>query len=313
MIRRFVIRFGDYNGDVELRQLEHFAAVAEEGSFTKAARRLSYVQSAISVSIQSLERELGIRLFDRTTHRVVLTSAGEALIEPARRALHAAEEIRDQAAAVRGVIRGTLRVGIMQSFTFGDIPGSLGEFHRLHPDVEIQLRPAIGGSAAIIDELKHGVVDLAFVAIDEISPDIEAEALGSEELVAVGRPELLRRDDEAVALSELADAEFIDVPVGWGIRTVVDRAFAQSGLERRVTIEVADMGTVVALLRAGLGIAIVPPSFLPADDRELVTRSLVPEVRWSFGIITPAGKSLTAAARSLAELVLASNRTQSSF
>ncbi len=294
---------------MELRQIEHFAAVAEEGSFTKAARRLNYVQSAISVSIQSLERELGIRLFDRTTHRVVLTSAGEALMVPARRALHAAEEIRDQAAAVKGVIRGTLRVGIMQSFTFGDVPGSLGEFHRLHPEVEIQLRPAIGGSAAIIDELKRGVLDLAFVAIDELSPDIEAVPLGSEQLLAVGRPELLPSDDAVIALSDLADAEFIDFPVGWGIRTVVDHAFAQSGLERRVTIEVADTGTVVKLLRAGLGIAIVPPSFLPPDDRELVTRFLVPEVRWSVGIITPAGKSLTAAARSLAELVLASNRT----
>ena len=73
---------------MEIRQLEHFAAVAEERSFTRAARRLNYVQSALSVSIQSLERELGLRLFDRDTRRVALTDAGEALLPAARQPAH---------------------------------------------------------------------------------------------------------------------------------------------------------------------------------------------------------------------------------
>src|SRR5271155_2936066 len=99
---------------VELRQLSHFVAVAEEGSFTRAARRLNYVQSALSVSVQALERELGVRLFERTTHRVTLTGPGAEILPAARRTLTAAEETRDIAAAVKGVLRGRLRVGIMQ-------------------------------------------------------------------------------------------------------------------------------------------------------------------------------------------------------
>ena len=79
-----------YAEPMELRQLDHFVAIAEDGSFTKAARRLNYVQSALSVSVQALERELGVRLFDRTTHRVALTDAGDALLPAARRALAAA-------------------------------------------------------------------------------------------------------------------------------------------------------------------------------------------------------------------------------
>ena len=71
-------------GQVEVRQLEHFVAVAEELSFTRAARRLSYVQSALSVSIRALEGDLGVRLFDRTTRGVALTDAGEALLPSAR-------------------------------------------------------------------------------------------------------------------------------------------------------------------------------------------------------------------------------------
>src|SRR5580704_13844365 len=155
----------DYADRVELRQLSHFVAVAEEGSFTRAARRLNYVQSALSVSVQALERELGVRLFDRTTHRVTLTGPGEALLPAARRTLTAGDEIRDLAAALKGVLRGRLRVGLMQSFAFADVPGVLGRFHRQHPDVEIQVRPAVGGSAALIEELRHGSVDIAFVAL----------------------------------------------------------------------------------------------------------------------------------------------------
>ena len=93
---------------MELRQLNHFVAVAEEQSFTNAARRLSYVQSALSVSIQSLERELGVRLFERTTHRVALTDAGDALLPSARQILASVEQTRDIAAALRGVLRGCL-------------------------------------------------------------------------------------------------------------------------------------------------------------------------------------------------------------
>src|ERR1700722_3348596 len=174
---------------MELRQLDHFVAIAEEGSVTKAARRLNYVQSALSVSVQALERELGVRLFDRTTHRVALTGAGEALLPAARRTLAAAEETRDIAAAVRGVLRGTLRVGIMQSFAFADVPGLLGTFRRQHPEVEIQVRPAAGGSAVLVEELRRGGLDIAFIALLDPPSGVTTIPLGSEELVLIVAPD----------------------------------------------------------------------------------------------------------------------------
>ncbi len=118
---------------MELRQLEHFVAVAEDQSFTRAARRLGYVQSALSVSVQALERELAVRLLDRTTHRVSLTGAGAALLPAARATLAGAHALRDEAAALNGVVRGTLRIGIMQGFSAVDVPAALGRFHREHP------------------------------------------------------------------------------------------------------------------------------------------------------------------------------------
>jgi DNA-binding transcriptional LysR family regulator len=286
---------------VELRQLEHFLAVAEEGSFTKAARRLNYVQSALSVSIQGLERDIGVRLFDRTTHRVVLTAAGEAVAPAARATLAAAEEIRDVAADFKGVLRGTLRVGVMQSFAFVDVPGVLGEFHRQHPGVEIQVRPAVGGSAALLEDLRQGGLDIAFIAMTEPPSGVTTLPLGTEELLLVTAPDMAPVGRTPVPLEALADANFVDFPTGWGIRTVVDRAFAAAGLARRVTIEVADVATCLQLVRAGLGVGLFPPSLL-AHAPHLQTRTIVPRIAWDVVMATPAGRT-GAAAKVLAAVV----------
>jgi DNA-binding transcriptional LysR family regulator len=200
---------------MELRQLEHFVAVADEQSFTRAARRLSYVQSALSVSIQSLERELGVRLFDRTTHSVALTDAGEAVLPYARETLASAEQTRDVAAAVKGLLRGTVRIGIMQSFAFLDVGDLLGRFHRRHPEVEIQLRPSAGGSQALVEELRRRDIDIAFVSVIEDPVGVSTTELGVEDLHLVGTAELLPPRRPRIDLSRLAEATFVDFPAGW--------------------------------------------------------------------------------------------------
>lgn len=289
---------------MELRHLEHFVAVAEDGSFTRAARRLSYVQSALSVSVQALERELGVRLFDRTTHRVEPTAAGEALLPAARRVLGGVEEIRDLAGSFRGVLRGRLRVGLMQSFAFADLPRVLGEFHRLHPEVELQLRPATGGSVALVDELRQGTIDLAFVALLDAPSGITTTPLGSEDLVLVAAPDRAPRGRGRIGLDALNEVSFVDFPVGWGIRTVTDQAFAAAGLERRVTIEAADVSTLLQLVEAGLGVALVPPSIVRSGERDLVQRPLGTAITWHVVMAMAGGRAQKEAARALADMVV---------
>src|ERR1700760_85732 len=99
---------------VELRQLATFVAVAEEGSFTRAADRLHVVQSAVSAGVRSLERELDARLFDRSTHKVALSDAGRALLPEARATLASAAAARDAVDAVKGAVRGTIILGTLQ-------------------------------------------------------------------------------------------------------------------------------------------------------------------------------------------------------
>jgi DNA-binding transcriptional LysR family regulator len=287
---------------MEIRQLAQFVAVAEERSFTRAARRLGYVQSALSVSIQSLERELGVRLFDRTTHQVLLTDAGDALLPSARQTLASAEETRDVAAALKGVLRGTLRIGLMQSFAFLDIAGLLGEFHHQHPAVEIQVRPSTGGSLALAADLQHGGIDIAFVSLREDPPGVSTTELAVEELHLVGAPRQLPRQRARIELRDLSEATFVDFPSGWGIRTAVDDAFAAAGISRRVAIEVADVSTCLQLLRAGLGVSLLGRSLLPGDD-ELLTRRLASPLAWRVVMAVPSNRPPRAAAEAFAELV----------
>jgi DNA-binding transcriptional LysR family regulator len=293
---------------VELRQLNHFVAVAEEQSFTKAAQRLSYVQSALSVSIQSLERELGVRLFERTTHRVALTDAGEALLPSVRQTLTSVEQTRDIAAALRGVLRGTVRIGIMQSIAFLDIADLLGRFHRQHPEVEIQIQPSAGGSQALTEELRRGGIDVAFVSMIEDPAGVSTLELGVEDLDLVGTAELLPPRRARVELSALVQATFVDFPAGWGVRAAVDHALAAAGVQRRVTIEVADVPTCLQLLRAGLGVALLPRSLLDGND-DLQARRLATRLTWRVVMALPSNRPVRPAAQAFAELVATARST----
>lgn len=284
---------------MELRQLEHFVAVAEDGSFTRAARRLGYVQSALSVSIQSLERELSVRLLDRTTHRVSLTDAGRTLLPAARSTLAEATGLRDEAAAINGVVRGRLRIGLMQAFTVLNVPRLLGQFRRAHPQVELTLRPSGGGAAELVSAVATGELDLAFVAVADLPRGLLALPLASESLCLISAETDAPSHQGQMKLRGLADASFVDFPVGWGIRTIVDRAFAQLGVHRRVGIEVADTSMCVQLVREGLGVALLPESLIsgtPGGSDGLHVQGVTPAPRWDLAVVTRGEASLSPAA-----------------
>src|SRR5690606_25403364 len=130
-------RHDRYHRSLELRQLEHFVAVADERHFTRAAAKVHLAQSSLSGSIAALERELGTELLVRSSRKVELTEAGRALLPAAHRSLEAARDGQDAVAAVRGVLRGRLRVGTIQAL--GGIPLTrwLADFHERHPEVHL--------------------------------------------------------------------------------------------------------------------------------------------------------------------------------
>jgi DNA-binding transcriptional LysR family regulator len=288
---------------MELRQLEHFVAVAEERNFTRAAERVVIVQSGLSSSIRALEAELGAELFVRSTRRVSLTPAGQALLPEARRSLAAARAGRDAIAAVDGLQRGELSVGISQVLPPSvNLPAILADFQRTYPGVELRLRQA--GPSTQLAALREGSLDLAFIPLVEApAPDLAVTTLARDRLVFVCSPDHKLASRRLIHLAEVTHKAFVDLPPDWTVRQLVDRAFAAAGLERRIAIEVNDINTCLELVRHGVGVTILPES-AEARGVPLAFRPLARRLFWELVVARRADGPGNPAARELLRRVL---------
>ncbi|MFI9081759.1 LysR family transcriptional regulator [Streptomyces sioyaensis] len=255
---------------MNLQHLRYFVTVAAERSFTRAARHLRVVQSAVSAGVRALEKELGTELFDRSAQRVALTGAGQALLPRAVATLDAAQEARDAVLATQGRIHGTLRIGGMTVDGPLDVPALLGRYHELHPDVALRLQMSPTGSAGHLQNLITGALDAAFVSpVGRVPAGLETRQLASVRMALVVPADHRLAGRGTFALHEVTDEPFIDSPAGYGNRDLIDRAFSAVGGSRRVTLEAADLGTTLAFVRHGLGIAFLPEFLLGPGREEL--------------------------------------------
>lgn len=235
-------------------------AIAEEQSFTRAAQRCFVVQSALSRQIKSLESELGVRLFARTSRKVKVTPAGEAFVKQARLCLQAAERAKASAAAAHGQIRGSLTIGVIPTVTAVDIAAVLGAFRRSYPEVGVHVRT--GGSDEFLRRIAAGELDVGFLGLAEgVTPrGVQTRELSQERLVAVLSEGHRLAGRRRLRLKDLADEPFVDFPEGSSGREQSDLAFDRAGLRREVSLEVNTADLLTGLVRQGLGVALVAPS-----------------------------------------------------
>lgn len=291
-------------GGVELRHLEYFLAVADTGSFTRAAKTLHVVQSGVSATVRALERELGSALFTRSPQEVTLTAAGRAFLPRARETLDAARAAKDAVHRTQGALHGTVTVGTQTSIDLVDLPGLLAALRARHPGVTVRLRAAMAGSAGLAEQLRDGRLDVAFLSLPGPSPaDLTTRLLATAPMVVYVADSHPLAGAGRVPLARLAEFPFIDSPPGFGNRTVADRAFAAAGVEREVSVEVADVGTAVDFIRAGLGIGFLG-DFLVPDRTGLDTVGVADhEVRWQLTVATAATRRPSAATEAFLDLL----------
>jgi DNA-binding transcriptional LysR family regulator len=287
---------------MDLRQLEHFVTVADERHFTRASERLFISQSGLSASIRALEKELDAELFDRNTRRVELTDAGEALLQESRRTLASVLAARDAVAAVRGLLRGRLRVGTEQCLGVLDVPTELAAFHAEHPGVELLVQQA--GSARLIEEVRTGRLEVAFVAgSTSIPEDVRFFALASEPMTLICGPEHPLSQRKRIDWRTLSAQSFVDFTTDWGSRCVADRAFTAAGVARHITSEVNDVHTLLDLVGHGLGVAVVPEHIAQKKADALIKIPLPADApRWDVTIALPANATSAAAETFLAPI-----------
>jgi DNA-binding transcriptional LysR family regulator len=292
---------------VDSRQLEYFVAVAEELSFTRAAQRLFTVQSTVSAAIRALETDLKTTLFDRSTRRVTLSDAGEALLPEAKAALEALDRARAVVEEASTGLRGSIRIGTMTRLGLVDLASLLGSFYLRYPLVEVQVTTSPTGSSGLAEDVRHGRLDVALVGLSQA----EMTGLEPRELATVQFAVLVPSSHRLagateVRLADLAGERFVDMLRGFGNRTAVDRAFDTAGLPRRVQVEVPDLTTVPDYVRAGLGVAVVPE--IDLDELPGVTRLRLADVdlTWTLSVITSSGKRPSRAVTALLDLLTAS-------
>lgn len=241
--------------------MRYVIAVAEMSSFTRAAQRCLVVQSALSHQIARLEKELGARLFERTSRRVRLTPAGAAFLPAARQCLDAAERAAAEVAAAVGEVRGRLAVGLIPSVAAVDVPAVLREFHQRHPKARISL--TVGASDELAEQVRQGDIEVAFLGIPVTARPrgVMAQKLAEERLVAVVSPDHPLADETSVDLHRLSSEVFVDLPAKTAGRAQSDLAFTAAGLTREVAFEVTNADYLTRLVGAGLGVALLPPTY----------------------------------------------------
>jgi DNA-binding transcriptional LysR family regulator len=269
---------------MELRQLEYFAAVARHRHFTRAAESLYVTQPALSQQIRRLEAELGLALLRRTSRGVELTAAGSDLLVHAEAVLAEVAAARADMDRHTGATRGFVRVAA----TAADaprLPEALAAFHGDHPGIQIGLRQ--GSAAEVIALVQAGTVDVAVLALTEAPAGVEVHPLADEPLrVAVPLDDELA--GSTVRLDALRGRAFILAEPGTALRETVMAASQAAGFSPLPLFEVGDPATVRFLVRAGLGISLVPASWLERPGPVVGAADLRDPPRHRLQLLTPA-------------------------
>jgi DNA-binding transcriptional LysR family regulator len=264
---------------MELRHLRYFVAVADELHFGRAAEKLHISQPPLSHQIQDLERELGVELFHRTRHFVALTEAGRAFLEEVRRILQDTDHAVMTARKAGNGEVGRLSVGFGPSCEAG-VLRMLKAFLSRHPNVVLDLHDL--RSRVQIQALVDRRIDVAFPILPIAHRDLASETItAGAPVVALPVAHPLARATQ-IRLRDLHSDPFVRVSPDGGFHDFVLSACAQAGFAPSVAHEAGHVLTVLGLVGAGLGVAILPGALRPAEGVEFRTLTDAPPVQ--FGV-----------------------------
>jgi DNA-binding transcriptional LysR family regulator len=242
--------------NIDLDSLQIFKAVAEHGGITRAAAHLNRVQSNITTRVKNLEDRLGVQLFLRQNGKLTLSAEGKLLLAYAEQLLRLSSEA--EAALRSGMPRGVLRIGTLESTAAARLPPVLSRYHRLYPDVQIEL--ATGTSGALVNKVRNFEVEAAFVAEPFAGQDLETQEAFDEELVLIAS----KYAAPIRAAKDVRQRTLIAFNVGCSYRRILEEWLGMTGVVPDRVLELASYHAIVACVAAGSGIAIMPRSVLQA-------------------------------------------------
>jgi DNA-binding transcriptional LysR family regulator len=292
---------------MDLRQAEYVVAVADEGSFTRAAASIPVSQPSLSQGIRTLESELGVELFHRLGRKVALTAAGEAFLGPARQLLRDAATAREAAASVAGLRSGRLDLVALPTLAVDPLVGLVGKFRSQHPEVTVRIAEPEAADAAV-ELVRDGTCEVGLVELPA-SGGLTAHPLLDQEVVAVCAPGTRLDRDHRLPIRRLAEMPLIATPPGTSTRRLIDDALAAARVEPTVAVETSHREALLPLVLAGAGTTFLPEQLAHlAAQRGAVVARLRPAVHRTVGLVHRGGV-LSPAAAAFVALALPTVRT----
>lgn len=260
---------------MDIKQLQCFLAVARELNFSRAAAHLNMTQPPLSRQIARLEQALGVRLFVRTPQAVTLTLAGQALLPEVRQLMASFSELREIARRVDQGQMGRIRIGFVGSTIYTSIPALLGRFRRLHPQISVDLQQLTVAKQTAL--LLHEEIDVGIIRQAISHPRLATRCIGREAFIAALPLDHRLALKSHVRLRSLADEPLVafsrhEAPA---IHEQLRRMCERAGFSPRIVQEAHPMSTVVGLVGAGSGVAIVPESMGSLAFKNVAYRPLL--------------------------------------
>lgn len=282
---------------MDARQLGYFLAIVDHGGFGRAADHIHVSQPSLSQSMASLERELGVTLFNRTGRRVSLSPAGEELVGPARRVLREIEGARVAMSAIRGLRRGHVDISSMPSPGIEPLTAMIAAFTARYPELTVKVDGAFTADE-VIEAVRTGTseVGLLGTAAPTLTPGLISIPLEKQPLVLIVNPTDDHFPESAVVdASDLNGSRLIASPRGSLMRSMVDNALA-NGVDASVVVEVAHRTSILPLVLAGIGHAVMPSSWVPmATKSGLRTLTIQPSSYLHVAVVARAEQPTPAA------------------
>jgi DNA-binding transcriptional LysR family regulator len=282
---------------MESQRLRHFVSVVDHGGFTAAAQAVYVSQPALSLAVKELEAELGVELFVRRGRTVRLTSAGEALLGPARQVLRDLETGQAAVAAVAGVEAGSLTLASLPTLVADPLAPLVGAFRSAHPGVRIDLA-APEDTSELFDMVASGACEVGVTEAHHIPPTLDSHSLGRQSLVLIFPPGSRRGGGGTVRLHDLEGVPFVVAPPGTSTFRLLEEGFAAVDRSPTVAVVTAQRDAIVPLVIAGAGAALVPPSVARvASGLGAVTAQPEPAVERDLALVHRSGALSPAAVR----------------
>jgi LysR family cyn operon transcriptional activator len=285
---------------MELRHLRYFLAVAESLSFTRAAVALNVSQPTLSQQIRQLEDGVGCALLDRVGRHVRLTAAGEVFREHAQRVLNEIDAAENALAELQGLMRGTLRIGVFQSFNSSLLPPILGAFSEACPDIRVVVRQL--PTREMEAHLVRGDLDLGIAYVTPESSRIESEKLFDEAMTLVVSDTHRYARRREITAAQLADQPLVVLTRQFPSRLLVSQWFADAGIEPCIRIEIDSTDTILATVQRS-NLATIQTRRMAAIFPRLRCIPLKPKLTRSVAILWCSGSERSAAARAIAAMI----------